>query len=133
MARLSLARKQKLIIVVQNLIVILDIILTVCTIVSAYAWINSRRCLNQPLSIMRGKLKNKTRNVFVEEMVAMFLYILAHHHKNRVVGYSFKRLGKTASKYFHECLNAMIRCQKEFWKTLEPIFETSINPRWKWF
>ncbi|KAF4394123.1 hypothetical protein F8388_017936, partial [Cannabis sativa] len=52
MARLSLARKQKLIIVVQNLIVILDIILTVCTIVSANAWINSRRCLNQPLSII---------------------------------------------------------------------------------
>ncbi|KAM6551213.1 hypothetical protein CsatB_001021 [Cannabis sativa] len=172
MACLSLARKQKLITMVQNLTVILDVILTVCTIVSAYIWINFRRRLNQPLSIMRvykqsenlhdlvfasdlncvsqlrmnretfqrlcsilssrGNLR-KTRNVFAEEMVAIFLYILAHHHKNRVVGYSFKRSGKTVNKYFHECLNAMIRCQKEFWKTPEPKLETSIDPRWKWF
>ncbi|KAF4363255.1 hypothetical protein G4B88_016009, partial [Cannabis sativa] len=89
-----------------NLIVILDVILTVCTIVSAYAWINSRRRLNQSLSIIRvykhdvncvlqlewierhfksyGKFK-KNKNVSIEEMVAMFLHILAHHHKNRVV------------------------------------------------
>ncbi|KAM6587387.1 hypothetical protein CsatA_009992 [Cannabis sativa] len=75
----------------------------------------------------------KTRNVSIEEMVAMFLYILAHHHKNRVVGFSFKRSGKTISKYFHECLKAMIRCQKKIWRTPEPILATSIDPRWKWF
>ncbi|KAF4395161.1 hypothetical protein F8388_001548 [Cannabis sativa] len=28
----------------------------------------------------RRKLR-KTQNVFIEEMVAMFLYVLAHHHK----------------------------------------------------
>ena len=56
-----------------------------------------------------------------EEMVAMFLNILGHHHKNHVVGFNFLRSGRTVSKYFHECLRAMIRCQREFWKIPEPV------------
>ena len=69
----------------------------------------------------------------VEEMVAMFLIILAHHHKNRVIKFHFHRSGRTVSKYFHECLKAIIRCQKDFWKTPEPIPENSTDYRWKWF
>ena len=80
----------------------------------------------------RGQLK-RTRNMSVEEMVAIFLHVLAHHVKNRVVGFNFKRSGRTISKYFHECLKAVIRCQKEFWKTPEPVPNNSMDPKWKWF
>ena len=80
----------------------------------------------------RGGLVS-TKNVSTEEMLAMFLHILAHHVKNRVISFNFKRSGRTISKCFHECLKAMTRCQKEFWKRPEPVLENSIDPRWKWF
>lgn len=51
-----------------------------------------------------------TRNVSSEEMLAMLLYILAHHLKTRVIGFNFKRSGRTVSKCFHECLKAITRC-----------------------
>lgn len=82
--------------------------------------------------ITKGQLRG-TRNMSVEEMVAMFLIILAHHHKNRVIKFHFHRSGRNVSKYFHECLKAIIRCQKDFWKTPEPIPENSTDYRWKWF
>lgn len=56
------------------------------------------------------------RNVSPEEMLAIFLHILAHHLKNRVISFNFKRSGQTVSKCFRECLKAMINYQKEFWK-----------------
>ena len=49
----------------------------------------------------RGQLRS-TRNMFVEEMVAMILSILGHHHKNHVVRFNCLRSGRTVSKYFHE-------------------------------
>ncbi|KAM5549381.1 protein ALP1-like [Rosa sericea] len=82
--------------------------------------------------INKGQLRS-TRNVSIEEMVAMFLNILAHHKKNRSIALYFTRSGRTVSKYFHECLKAMIRCQKDFWKTPEPVLEDSTDNRWKWF
>lgn len=82
--------------------------------------------------ISKGQLRS-SRNVSVVEMVAMFLNILAHHKKNRSISLYFTRSGRTVSKYFHECLKAMIRCQKDFWKTPEPVPENSTDNRWKWF
>ncbi|KAL5567150.1 hypothetical protein UlMin_030314 [Ulmus minor] len=37
----------------------------------------------------------------VDEQVAMFLHILAHHVKNRVIKFQFLRSGQTVSRYFH--------------------------------
>ncbi|XP_028964930.2 protein ALP1-like isoform X1 [Malus domestica] len=82
--------------------------------------------------VTRGHLR-ATRNVSIEEMVAFFLYILAHHLKNRTINHHFRRSGRTISKYFHECIKAMIRCQKDFWQTPEPIPENSTDTKWKWF
>ena len=75
----------------------------------------------------------RSKRLFPEEMVAMFLSILAHHIKNWVVGFNFKRFKRTVIKCFHECLKAMIRCQKEFRKKLEPITDNSTVPKWEWF
>ncbi|RXH73773.1 hypothetical protein DVH24_016595 [Malus domestica] len=82
--------------------------------------------------VTRGQLR-ATRNVSIEEMVALFLYILAHHLKNRTVNHHFRRSSRTISKYFHECIKAMIRCQNDFWQTPKHILENSTNPKWKWF
>lgn len=57
----------------------------------------------------------RSRKVSLKEMVAISLLNFAHHFENWVVGFNFKRLGKTVNKCFHEYLKAMIRCQKKFW------------------
>jgi hypothetical protein len=42
----------------------------------------------------RGGLKD-TKHMLVDEQVAMFLYILAHHVKNRIIKRQFRRSGET--------------------------------------
>ncbi|KAL8556079.1 hypothetical protein ACS0TY_003765 [Phlomoides rotata] len=39
----------------------------------------------------------------------MFLSILAHHTKNRIVKLKYTRAGRTVSKYFHKVLNTIIK------------------------
>ncbi|XP_041992246.1 protein ALP1-like isoform X2 [Salvia splendens] len=48
------------------------------------------------------------RFVCIEEQVAIFLGVLAHHKKNRIVRFDFLRSGDTVSRYVHEgCLGAL--------------------------
>ncbi|TYK18962.1 retrotransposon protein [Cucumis melo var. makuwa] len=51
---------------------------------------------------------SSTEIVDVEEMVAMFLHILAHDVKNRVIQREFVRSGETVSRHFNiNCLGAL--------------------------
>ncbi|KAL2895479.1 Protein ANTAGONIST OF LIKE HETEROCHROMATIN PROTEIN 1 [Bienertia sinuspersici] len=50
-----------------------------------------------------------TRHMSVEEIVAIFLYTLAHHKKNRIVGAYFYRSGESISCQFHLCLKANLK------------------------
>ncbi|MFQ6640394.1 hypothetical protein Gotur_016726 [Gossypium turneri] len=52
-----------------------------------------------------------SRNMLVDEQVAMFLHIISHHLKNRVIKHHFSRSGKTVSRLFHNVLNAVIPLQ----------------------
>nr|KAJ0218979.1 hypothetical protein LSAT_V11C300104770 [Lactuca sativa] len=79
-----------------------------------------------------GKLK-ASRYLQIDEQVAIFLYVLAHHVKNRVAKFQFRRSGETISKHFNNVLNVVIRLEKELFKKPEPISETSTDERWKWF
>ncbi|XP_026443198.1 protein ALP1-like [Papaver somniferum] len=59
-------------------------------------------------------------------MVAVFLYVIAHHHKNKVVGFMFKRSGETISRYVNTVLKGVIRLQGELLK--QPVaVATSFN------
>ena len=69
----------------------------------------------------------------VDEQVAMFLHIIAHHVKNRVIKFRFMRSGETVSKYFHNVLHSIIRLHGELLKRPEPILEDSTDKKWKWF
>ncbi|XP_020259765.1 uncharacterized protein LOC109836312 [Asparagus officinalis] len=53
-----------------------------------------------------GLLKD-TRNVQVEEQLAMFLSIVGHKTKNRIIRTEFIRSGETVSRYFNKVLQAM--------------------------
>ncbi|XP_058732722.1 uncharacterized protein LOC131604289 [Vicia villosa] len=74
-----------------------------------------------------------TRHMCVEELVAMFLHILAHHVKNRMIRRQFVRSGETISRNFMNVLLALLKCHKELLKQPQPILDNNIDERWKYF
>ncbi|KAG8364435.1 hypothetical protein BUALT_Bualt19G0128500 [Buddleja alternifolia] len=74
-----------------------------------------------------------TKHVKITEQVAMFLVVLSHHTKNRIVKQHFVRSGYTVSVIFHRVLNALLRIHTCFLSTPEPIDEICSSDRWKWF
>ncbi|XP_035837240.1 uncharacterized protein LOC118485103 [Helianthus annuus] len=81
----------------------------------------------------RDRKLKASKYLQLDEQVAIFLYVLAHHVKNRVVKFHFHRSGETISKHFNNVLNAVIRLENGLFKKPEPILETSTDERWKWF
>ncbi|MFQ6662251.1 hypothetical protein Gotur_030121 [Gossypium turneri] len=79
-----------------------------------------------------GGLKS-SRDMLVDEQVTIFLLIISHHLKNRVIKHHFNKSGETVSRSFHNVLNAVILLQDVLFKKAEPITTNSIDPRWKWF
>ena len=75
----------------------------------------------------------RTRNVSIEEMVAMFLSVISHDIKNRPVKFSFIRSGETVSKYFNAVLLAVLRLRRLLLAVPTPITEECTDPKWKFF
>ncbi|KAH6786697.1 hypothetical protein C2S52_006249 [Perilla frutescens var. hirtella] len=73
------------------------------------------------------------RYVSVQEKVAMFLSVLAHHKKNRVVRFDFWRSGQTCSHYIHLVLRAILRLHVILLVKPEPVPDDCTDSRWKWF
>ena len=92
-----------------------------------------RRCFMHLCQLVESRGLTHSRNVPLEEKVAMFLYVLAHHHKNRVIKHDFCRSGQTVSKYFNDVLKAILRLQGELLHTPEPITEGCTDRRWNKF
>ncbi|KAA0049674.1 retrotransposon protein [Cucumis melo var. makuwa] len=59
---------------------------------------------------------SSTEIVDVEEMVAMFLHVLAHDVKNRVIQREFVLSGETVSRHFNIVLLAVVRLYEELIK-----------------
>lgn len=74
-----------------------------------------------------------TKNMTLEEIVAIFLYTIAHHKKNRVVSSYFYRSGETVSRQFHLCLKAILKLHVVLLKKPSPITEDCEDDRWKYF
>lgn len=73
------------------------------------------------------------KRVTVEEQVTMFLCVLAHHQKSRIVGHNFMRSSQTVSKYIHTVLRGALTLHSLFLVTSIPIDEACTDRRWKWF
>ncbi|KHN47711.1 hypothetical protein glysoja_026400, partial [Glycine soja] len=80
----------------------------------------------------KGKLV-KTRNVPIAEVVAMFLHILAHNLKYRVVHFSYCRSMETISRQFKNFLRAIMKVRKEYLKFHDYKLEGSVENKWRWF
>ncbi|KAL3530037.1 hypothetical protein ACH5RR_009359 [Cinchona calisaya] len=74
-----------------------------------------------------------TRNMTLEEIVAMFVYVLAHHKKNITVAHKFLRSGETVSRHFNQCLLAVLKLQHMLLKTPVPISDDCTDDSWKYF
>ncbi|XP_012842536.1 PREDICTED: putative nuclease HARBI1 [Erythranthe guttata] len=74
-----------------------------------------------------------TKNMLVDEQVAIAVHILAHHQKQIIIGVNFERSGETISRHFRKVINAIIRLQGELLKKPEPVQDDSTDQRWKWF
>ncbi|XP_020253879.1 uncharacterized protein LOC109830937 [Asparagus officinalis] len=99
---------------------------------SCRAYVRMRpRAFHNLVSIMRytGLLKDG-RVVKVEEQLLMFLNILGHKTKNRIVRSHFIRSGETVSKYFNKCLEAVGRLRGRYMKQApsEVSSEIATNP-----
>ncbi|KAL6661754.1 hypothetical protein ACP70R_001138 [Stipagrostis hirtigluma subsp. patula] len=93
-----------------------------------------RRCFWTLCSLVTeiGGLR-ATRNVSVEEMVAMFLHVLAHGEKSRSMRIDFQRSQETISRHFNNVLAAVLKLSRVLLKTPQPIPENYKGGRWKWF
>ncbi|KAA0054337.1 retrotransposon protein [Cucumis melo var. makuwa] len=76
---------------------------------------------------------SSTEIVDVEEMVAMFLHVLAHDVKNRVIQREFVRSGETVSRHFNIILLAVLRLYEELIKRPVPVTSNCNDQRWKCF
>ena len=76
---------------------------------------------------------NGTRHTCLEEILAGFLYTLAHHKKNRMISARFYRSGETVSRQFHACLLAILKLHDVLLKKPTPIQEDCDEDRWKYF
>ncbi|KAL8547285.1 hypothetical protein ACS0TY_006855 [Phlomoides rotata] len=63
----------------------------------------------------------------------MFLSILAHHKKNIVIKFDFRRSGQTVSHYVHIVLRAVLSLHTLFLVKPTPVTDDSTDSRWKWF
>lgn len=75
----------------------------------------------------------ESKYVRVEEKVAMFLSILAHHKKNRVAGHDYVRSGHTISTHFHEVLRSTLLLHPILLVKPSPVDHSCTNEPWKWF
>ena len=94
----------------------------------------NKQCFYKLCEMLRdvGGLQGN-KNMGIEEMVAIFLYILAHNTKNRRTQLYFRRSGETISRHFSVVLHATLRCHHLLLKKPQPVIESNHDDKWKWF
>ena len=65
--------------------------------------------------------------VLLDEQVAIFLSILAHHKKNRIFGYDFMHFGETISYYVHLILRAILKLHSILVPQPEPMTNSCVD------
>ncbi|KAA0026059.1 putative nuclease HARBI1 [Cucumis melo var. makuwa] len=94
----------------------------------------NRRCFAILCHLLRAIAGlTSTEVVDVEEMVAMFLHILAHDVKNRVIQRKFMRSGETISHHFNMVLLAIICLHEELLKKPQLVPNDCTDQKWRWF
>lgn len=94
----------------------------------------SKRAFSKLCRILQDKGGlTRTKNVPTTEAVAMFLHILAHNLKYRVLEFSYCRSKETISRQFNNVLRAIMKVSKEYLKFHDYNLEESDAYKWRWF
>ena len=75
----------------------------------------------------------RTRNVPTTEAVAMFLHILAHNLKYKVVQFNYCRSKETISRQFNDVLRAIMKVSKDYLNFQPYTLECAEANKWRWF
>ncbi|XP_047309786.1 protein ALP1-like [Impatiens glandulifera] len=84
--------------------------------------------------LLREKGLQDNSNVTVEESIAMFLLVIGHGVKRRVLGGIYIRSLETISRRFHEVLRLVLSLSKDFIRLpnqVENVYEN--DHKWRWF
>lgn len=100
--------------------------------------INTTRMKRETFVLLCSKLQATgivlpSKNMLVDEQVAITIHILAHHQKQRTIKTNFGRARETIGRHFREVLAGIITLQNQLLKKPEPVTEDSTDERWKWF
>ncbi|KAK2634734.1 hypothetical protein Ddye_029526 [Dipteronia dyeriana] len=87
-------------------------------------------CLIKSLEL---RLKANDGNVTIEEQIATFINILAHHSKNRSILVRFYRSGEAISQYVHRVLCALLRLEDVLFIKPTLIPDDCTDSWWRWF
>jgi hypothetical protein len=94
----------------------------------------TKRNFHDLCAMLREKCGLKdTVFVTVEENVAMFLQILGHGIKMRMLGGTYQRSLETLSRKFSTVLSAILSLTGEFIKLPDPSVTPPNDYKWKWF
>jgi hypothetical protein len=69
----------------------------------------------------------------VEEKVAMFLLVVGHGLKLRLLRSDYKRSLETISRHFSDVLTAILSLSAKFIKLPDPSIQPPDDYKWKWF
>ncbi|KAL0545290.1 hypothetical protein IC582_020441 [Cucumis melo] len=93
-----------------------------------------RRCFTILCHLLRTRAGLESiEHVDIEEMIALFLHVLAHDVKNRHIQREFVKSGKTVSRHFNMVLMAILRLHDELLATPQPITSGCTDMRWQCF
>ncbi|XP_008660607.2 protein ALP1-like [Zea mays] len=79
----------------------------------------------------RGLVTDR-EGVSVEEQVAMFLHVVGHNQRFRVVHQAFRRSIQTVHKHFHQVLYVVGELRKELIKAPSPTTHPKITGSYRW-
>ncbi|KHN02584.1 hypothetical protein glysoja_043880, partial [Glycine soja] len=75
----------------------------------------------------------RTTNVPTTEAIAIFLHILTHNLKYRVVQFSYYRSKETISRQFNDVLRAVMKVSKDYLNFQPYTLEGAEANKWRWF
>ncbi|CAL1397152.1 unnamed protein product [Linum trigynum] len=72
-------------------------------------------------------------NIEIDEMVAIFLYTIAHNEKNRQLQATFRRSGETICRVIKLVLRSVLKLHSILLRKPKPVLHNSDDPKWKHF
>ncbi|GFS31885.1 hypothetical protein Acr_00g0019730 [Actinidia rufa] len=98
-----------------------------------FMMVRRKPCIRVNPNVYQNQVDALNREVTLVEKVAIFLWIIGHHNKNRPTKFQFVRSGETVSRHFNTVLLAVLRLYSQLWYRPQPVPTNDPDHRWRWF